>query len=204
MRFTDCIFRSHPTGSRYICNPPVMDTDSDTVILVNGYHDWYKMLIDEDWTDSGEHYDIEGDFRSFRKGQENYIVTEDEDFYWSYVKATEGAKALNLLDKEDRIKLFRAVRGAGRGVYNQRAPLFNGDEAQEHWPQDDRPDELFPEPVGIDAIDRLHRGQGFVVEDIEARPVLNQIQGLDRPGQGLNNWIQDIWGRDRQVRVLGE
>jgi hypothetical protein len=111
MEFKDCVLKSHPTGSRYICNPPVMDTDNDTVILVNGYYDWDEMLYNEGWEDCGTDYDsMDGDFRAYRKGEENYIVTEDEDFFFSYVKATEGAKALNLLNKEDRIKLFAAVR----------------------------------------------------------------------------------------------
>lgn len=110
MEFKDCVLKSHPTGSRYICNPPVMDTDNDTVILVNGYYNWEEMLSNEGWEDCGIDYDsIDGDFRAYRKGEENYIVTEDEDFFFSYVKATEGAKALNLLNKEDRIKLFAAV-----------------------------------------------------------------------------------------------
>ena len=111
MEFKDCVLKSHPTGSRYICNPPVMDTDNDTVILVNGYYNWEEMLPNEGWEDCGIDYDnMDGDFRAYRKGEENYIVTEDEDFFFSYVKATEGAKALHLLNKEDRIKLFSAIR----------------------------------------------------------------------------------------------
>jgi hypothetical protein len=88
-----------------------MDTDNDTVFLVNGYYDYQKALEDEgfDATLSDIQYHTMGEFISFRKGTENYIVTENPDFYADYVKATEGAKALNLLNKEDRIKLFQAI-----------------------------------------------------------------------------------------------
>lgn len=114
MQFQDCVLKSHPTGSRYICNPPPMDTDNDTVFLVNGYYDWRQMLLNDGWEDCGASYETGGEFQAFRKGEENWIVTEDEEFFTSYVKATEGAKALNLLNKEDRIKLFVAVNAAGR------------------------------------------------------------------------------------------
>lgn len=69
-------------------------------------------------------YETGGDFQAFRKGEENWIVTEDEEFYTSYVKATEGAKALNLLNKEDRIKLFVAVNAAGRNPIPRPAAIF--------------------------------------------------------------------------------
>ena len=111
MNFKDTVIKSYPTGSRYICNPAPTDTDNDTVFLVNGYYDYVKMLAEEgfDSTLSDLQYNTMGEFVSFRKGTENYIVTENPDFYADYVKATEGAKALNLLDKGDRIKLFQAI-----------------------------------------------------------------------------------------------
>lgn len=107
--FKDCVLKSYPTGSRYICNPPPQDTDNDTVILVNGYYDYDILLLKEGWLACDIDYEQIGEFRAYRKGVENYLVTEDPEFYGSYVKATEGARALNLLNKEDRIKLFQAV-----------------------------------------------------------------------------------------------
>lgn len=118
MEFKDTVFKSYPTGSRYICNPPPTDTDNDTIFLVNGYYDYEEFLLNDGWEPCGDGYP-DGDFLAFRKGEENYIVTEDEELFLSYVKATEGAKALNLLNKEDRIKLFQAVREAGRGMFEQ-------------------------------------------------------------------------------------
>ena len=108
--FRKSIIKSHPTGSRYICNPPPMDTDNDTIYLVNGYYDWETSLIRSGWERSGD-YNLEAyGFVSLRKGEENFIITEDPDWYKNFVLATEGAKALNLTNKEDRIKLFQAIQ----------------------------------------------------------------------------------------------
>lgn len=114
MKFEECVFRSYPTGSRAICNPAPKDTDNDTVILVNGFYDWAQLLIEDGWEDCGK-YDKGGDFRAFRKGEENYICTENEKFFLNYVKATDAARALNLLKKEDRISVFQAVMDASEG-----------------------------------------------------------------------------------------
>lgn len=115
MKFEDTVLKSYPTGSRYICNPPVMDTDKDTVFLVNGFYDFAQMLRDDGWEDCGIQYEGIGEFQAFRKGEDNYIVTEDPEFFKCYVKATEAAKALNLLNKDDRITLFQTVYLAGHG-----------------------------------------------------------------------------------------
>jgi hypothetical protein len=123
MKFEDCVLKRYPTGSRYICNPAPTDTDNDTVILVNGYHNWPQMLRDDGWEDCGIDYEGESQFQAFRKGEENYIVTEDPDFYLSYVKATEGAKALNLLKKEDRVALFQAINRTGMDGLKEAVPF---------------------------------------------------------------------------------
>jgi len=111
--FETCVIHSHATGSRYICDPAPQDTDNDTVFLVNGYYDYETFLLKTGWECCGKDYEGESEFSAFRKGEENYILTENEDFYLSYVKATEGAKALNLTNKEDRIKLFKAINQTG-------------------------------------------------------------------------------------------
>lgn len=107
---SDCVIKSHPTGSNYICNPPVTDTDIDTVLLVQG--DWDGALIEDGYSSSDSdnmEYDSLGIFTTWRKGNINYIVTEDERFYNLFVKATEEAKFLNLKNKEDRISLFQKI-----------------------------------------------------------------------------------------------
>ena len=103
-----------PTGSFFTCYPQVTTTDRDylvrvtdlgvgeTAILPKGY----KVSVSD-----REEYDLqaEGGFQTFRKGNINLIVTEDELFYSKFVDATLLAKELNLLKKEDRIKLFAYV-----------------------------------------------------------------------------------------------
>lgn len=110
MSFKEYVIKSHPTGSRYICNPPVLTTDNDTVFLVNSI-DYELGLMEEGFTskDSEIEYDTRSLFQSWRKDIDNYIVTMDQRFYEDYVLATEGAKALNLTNKDDRIKLFKAI-----------------------------------------------------------------------------------------------
>lgn len=135
MKFKDTVLKSYPTGSRYICNPPVMDTDKDTVFLVNGFYDFAQMLRDDGWEDCGIQYEGIGEFQAFRKGEDNYIVTEDPEFFKCYVKATEAAKALNLLNKDDRITLFQTVYLAGYGYDGFRTDFStNGILADDDFP----------------------------------------------------------------------
>lgn len=97
-----------PTGSSYICDPPVLNTDVDFVILSA---DWDKL---HDWCEQNafktnfEDYAIE-EFRSYKRGIINLIVTDDSTWYKRFVKATNLAKQLNLLDKQQRIDLFNFV-----------------------------------------------------------------------------------------------
>jgi|SRR6185312_117840 len=111
--YEDFVIKSSPTGSNYICNPPVNNTDIDTVILVKeGYEPALAELGREPTlvTDgSDETYCNNGDFKSWRKGNKNYIVTSYPDFYKKFVIATKAAKALNLLNKEQRIYLFTCI-----------------------------------------------------------------------------------------------
>lgn len=109
--YEDFQIKYHPTGSNYICNPPVTDTDVDTVILAKeGYEDSLKEL---GWTTStevnGETYCNNGDFVSWRKGNKNYVVSCNPEFYKKFVIATRAAKALNLLTKPQRVAFFEAV-----------------------------------------------------------------------------------------------
>lgn len=49
-------------------------------------------------------------FTAFRKGKYNLIVTDDKTLYLRSVGAHMVCKHLNLLDKQDRIALYRAVK----------------------------------------------------------------------------------------------
>jgi hypothetical protein len=99
------------TGSRYICTPPVLDTDEDFIVLMRKKD--AAMLSDMGFKQDGspEFYtgNDNGGFRSYRRGSENLIVTSDHEFFDKFVCATELAKRFNLTSKADRIALFQAV-----------------------------------------------------------------------------------------------
>lgn len=103
----------HETGSRYICNPPVLDTDHDYVICTLDVAKLNKFLVDNNFVLSiaeEEGYKLQKDgFCCYRRGCVNLIVTENYEWYLKWTKATKLAKKLNLLKKEDRIILFKFV-----------------------------------------------------------------------------------------------
>ena len=108
----------HPTGSRFVCDPPVLETDDDWVILVEDleYAKYKAARLSWYYADMG-YYRADGSceepaqFVSMRhsKDNSNYIFTDDAEFYDRYVAATLLAKKYNLLNKADRIQLFHAV-----------------------------------------------------------------------------------------------
>ena len=101
------------SGSRVICNPPPLDTDDDYILLCGDqslrdiletcllFEGFRPCTADGDYSNE--------DFGAYRKGDLNLIVTHDKDYFDGFVKATKLAKKLNLLKKEDRISLFKAV-----------------------------------------------------------------------------------------------
>jgi hypothetical protein len=106
-----CIAKFQATGSRYICNPPVTNTDEDYIVLINGSDavQYLKSLgfvpsINDDYNNMSKDR-----FVSFRRGDINLIVTSSAWFYNNFVKATELAKEFNLTDKKHRIMLFEAL-----------------------------------------------------------------------------------------------
>jgi hypothetical protein len=103
-----------PTGSRVICNPPVMTTDEDYAVLAKGDADYILEFMESAGykKDGGENYDSakeldEGGFASFKKGNLNYIIMTSRDTYFKYSLATDLATELNLQNKDDRIKVFQ-------------------------------------------------------------------------------------------------
>lgn len=110
--FENLILEKHPTGSNYICNPPVTTTDIDFVCLLNeGDLKVAKAFaIADGWELCGKDY-APGDFLAFRKDKLNYICVDKEEIYNKWIAATEEAKSLNLLNKEDRIKCFEKHLG---------------------------------------------------------------------------------------------
>ncbi len=115
MQFKDTVILSHPIGSRYVCDPPVMDTDRDTLILVHDVPASELHLFKEGWTpcNNGEYVDTY--FKAYRKGEDNYVITAHKIFFERYVIAAWVAKALNTQDKETRIKIHEACMNASSG-----------------------------------------------------------------------------------------
>lgn len=116
---------SHPavlyvqaTGSRYICDPPVLDTDEDYVVLAKEEcrNEFNNYLLKNFFFRTNEDYGITGptQFQSWRSDyspddKRNLIITYNPEWYNLFVEATEFAKEENLLQKEDRIKLFELI-----------------------------------------------------------------------------------------------
>lgn len=101
------------TGSSVICNPPVENTDIDFIICAISETKLHKFLAVNGFELSNadeEEYDLESEgFSCYRKDNINLIVTEDYDWYKKWVFSTAVAMKLNLLKKEDRITLFKAI-----------------------------------------------------------------------------------------------
>lgn len=130
--------RALHTGSRVICNPPVMDTDDDYLLLIEAGHQWriIEALLQEGFIRGGsletteshplmmspdyEYRDMGEVFQSYKKTTHdifgfappytlNIILTADESYFDNFYYATVAAKRLNLLNKADRVALFNGV-----------------------------------------------------------------------------------------------
>jgi hypothetical protein len=107
---TDNLVSFQETGSNYICNPPVINTDIDYIVLVNDLEKAHTTLIKYwDYT-SLEYEEMAGDnFKCYRTGQYNLIVTQDVQWYLRFSAATEYCKKKNVLKKEERIMYFELI-----------------------------------------------------------------------------------------------
>lgn len=114
-----------PVGSRVTCDPPPQDTDEDWLCLVRD--DPAQRMIGAGFTQDGlpEFYtgNDNGGFRSWRRGDINIVITQDEAFARKFLAATELARRFNLLAKADRIALFQAVL-YGVGAENLQPETF--------------------------------------------------------------------------------
>lgn len=104
------------TGSVYICDPAPKDTDTDYLVYFSESTDVVSDAVDEicalGWTKEGDDaYETlcETQFCSLRKEKVNLIVTNIKSFVKRHQSATAICKKLNLLKKEDRIMVFKAV-----------------------------------------------------------------------------------------------
>ena len=97
---------SFPTGSSYICNPPVLDTDIDQMFLVDDLKKVSQVLEKLGWKRCGKEEYQTDKWVAYRKDNLNALLTDNLDHFNKFLQATEEAKKLNLLDKKDRIALF--------------------------------------------------------------------------------------------------
>lgn len=106
---SELYYVSFPTGSNYICDPPVTGTDIDTAYYVKDLTNTAQVLKEQGWVECGNsEYGYEG-WAAFRKGVDNAICFAFFDDYVRFEAATELAKKKNLLDKEERIELFTII-----------------------------------------------------------------------------------------------
>lgn len=108
------IEKLQPTGSSYICDPPVTDTDWDYICLVDSLELFSPVAVELGWRLLGREHDGRyplSKFQSYRKSDMNLIVTESKTWYDKYTQVTELAKRFNLTDKQDRVDLFSLVLG---------------------------------------------------------------------------------------------
>lgn len=114
-------------GSRVTCDPAPTDTDQDVIVLVRAIEatlhvlprevresqraEYWAMranMCDKGWMLGGSS-DGEDAFESWTRGDINLILVSDPEFYNRFVSATTVCAHLNLLEKEDRKKVFRSV-----------------------------------------------------------------------------------------------
>lgn len=99
------------TGSSVTCDPPVLDTDKDYVIIVDEdkLGEILLSLLDDGYSyDSTIKYPGT-DFTSLRKGNINLIMTSSWDFYNKFQLATNLCKKLNVKMKHNRVAIFQAI-----------------------------------------------------------------------------------------------
>lgn len=101
----------YPTGSRYTCNPPYWRTDVD--FLVYSEEDVNTRIIKAGYRMSVLQYPVQApcDFRSWRKGKVNLIVTSKEFFKDRHIIATHHCKIKNFIRKIDRVAVHEFIRG---------------------------------------------------------------------------------------------
>ena len=102
-------------GSRIVCNPPALNTGEDWMLLIKKHHEYivYLKLKELNFSICSFHFaENENNkfcYFSYKRGLLNILVTYDIHFYLKFFLATKLAKRKNLLDKNDRIKLFQVV-----------------------------------------------------------------------------------------------
>lgn len=116
-----------PTGSSFICDPPVLDTDEDFVLYTatpKVFREELEALgyvysnkdIEKYKAGKTDPFALYNSFDAYRhpNNKDNLIVVKSADDFLKWKVATLLAKELNLTNKDHRIMLFRVVRSGGK------------------------------------------------------------------------------------------
>lgn len=103
----------HPTGSRYVCNPPVMNTDIDFVIYSQSSVAARLLKAGFNVTSLKEYAQVidKSKFKCWRRGKVNLVVTHDKAFAEAFQTGTHISKRFNVKEKWHRIVIHGTLRG---------------------------------------------------------------------------------------------
>ena len=99
------------TGSNYICNPPVTDTDIDQMFLVHSLDETDYELTELGWKKCGINEYAVDNWAAYRKDNLNALITTSKNHYDKFEAATELAKKRNLLNSRSDTSLISRLRG---------------------------------------------------------------------------------------------
>jgi hypothetical protein len=106
--------RIHPTGSRYVCSPPVMGTDIDFLVYDPSNIDDILVAagyVKSPFTEYHNSSRAVDDFDAWRKGKVNLIVTRTLNYALPFHTATFVCKRDNITEKCMRVAVHEALRG---------------------------------------------------------------------------------------------
>lgn len=98
------------SGSVEICNPAPNNTDIDYFFVGVGIEDFSDIVSPFGFTRTNELYGG-STIATYRSGIYNFILTYSLSAFNDILLATNIAKVMNLLDKQQRIDLFGAIAG---------------------------------------------------------------------------------------------
>lgn len=100
------------TGSYFMCDPPVITTDIDFMVLTTNINAARILLCRAGWVSSNSSEDYpEENMHPMRRGRFNALIVDSQEYFDKWRLATEVSRDLNLLNKEDRVKVFRRIVG---------------------------------------------------------------------------------------------
>lgn len=101
--------KATPVGSRYILPIAPVESDLDILVLTSDLELVALRLTAAGFErEGGEHYP-ESEFRSYRKGDVNFIITEDPVFFDKFKVAAEVCRYLRLSSRDQRINVHNII-----------------------------------------------------------------------------------------------